>query len=98
MWADSTASGDLAVMDRNIVPRLDALRSGWPHWQELATYTPWRILRLEVHMPTVAEQMADLDRRIPYLRLNDLLRMGDGTIAKLRAQREALARQICASK
>ena len=65
-------------------------------------------------MTTFAEQMADLDRRIPYLekaaedlrqqmtqldktthqylRLSDLLRMGETTIAKLRAQREALAR------
>jgi hypothetical protein len=66
-------------------------------------------------MPSVAEQIADLDRRIAYLeksaedlrqqmaalnkntiqyvRINDLLTMGERTIAAMRAQREALAKQ-----
>jgi hypothetical protein len=65
-------------------------------------------------MPSVAEQIADLDRRIAYLeksaedlrqqmaalnknsvqyvRVNDLLLMGERTIAGMRAQREALAK------
>jgi prefoldin subunit 5 len=66
-------------------------------------------------MPSTAEQLADLDRRIAYLeksaedlrqqmagldkntiqyvRINDLLLMGERTIAGMRAQREALAKQ-----
>ncbi len=66
-------------------------------------------------MPTTAEQIADLDRRIAYLeksaldlrqqlaglntntiqfvRINDLLVMGERAIANMRAQREALAKQ-----
>lgn len=66
-------------------------------------------------MPSIAEQLADLDRRIAYLeksaedlrqqmagldkttiqyiRLNDLLMMGERTIASMRAQRDALAKQ-----
>jgi hypothetical protein len=65
-------------------------------------------------MPSVAEQIADLDRRIAYLeksaedlrqqmgalnrnsvqyvRVNDLLLMGERTIAGMRAQRDALAK------
>lgn len=66
-------------------------------------------------MPSIAEQIADLDRRIAYLeksaedlrqqlallnkntiqyvRINDLLVMGERTIANMRAQRETLAKQ-----
>jgi prefoldin subunit 5 len=66
-------------------------------------------------MPSIAEQIADLDRRIAYLeksaedlrqqlallnkntiqyvRINDLLVMGERTIVNMRAQREALAKQ-----
>jgi hypothetical protein len=66
-------------------------------------------------MPSTAEQLADLDRRIAYLeksaedlrqqmagldkntiqyvRINDLLLMGERTIAGMRAQREALTKQ-----
>ena len=65
-------------------------------------------------MPSVAEQIADLDRRIAYLeksaedlrqqmaalnknsvqyvRVNDLLLMGERTIAGMRAQRDTLAK------
>ena len=63
-------------------------------------------------MPSITEQLAELDRRIgylekstedlrqemahldtsshQYLRLSDLLRMGEDTVAKLRAQRHAM--------
>ena len=66
-------------------------------------------------MPSTAEQLADLDRRIAYLeksaedlrqqmagldkntiqyvRINDLLLMGERTISGMRAQREALTKQ-----
>ncbi len=66
-------------------------------------------------MPSISEQIADLDRRIAYLeksaedlrqqlallnkntiqyvRINDLLVMGERTIANMRAQRETLAKQ-----
>jgi cell division protein FtsB len=71
-------------------------------------------------MPSIAEQIADLDRRIAYLeksaedlrqqlallnkntiqyvRFNDLLVMGERTIANMRAQRETLAKQDDAGK
>ena len=71
-------------------------------------------------MPSITEQLAELDLRIDYLekatenlrqemthldkssqqhlRLSDLLRMGEATVAKLRAQREALTWQSRADK
>lgn len=71
-------------------------------------------------MPSIAEQIADLDRRIAYLeksaedlrqqlallnkntiqyvRINDLLVMGERTISNMRAQRETLAKQDDAGK
>jgi prefoldin subunit 5 len=71
-------------------------------------------------MPSIAEQIADLDRRIAYLeksaedlrqqlallnkntiqyvRINDLLVMGERTIVNMRAQREALTKQDDAGK
>jgi len=53
-----------------------------------------RIAYLEKSAEDLRQQMAGLDKATPqHLRLNDLLAMGERTLATLRTQREELARQ-----
>ena len=63
-----------------------------PSITEQLTQLDQRISYLEETTADLRQQMADLDRSShAYLRLSDLLRMGEDTVAKLRAQRHAMA-------